>query len=205
MVEKKIFIASFVLIFICSLFLRTIQLNRIPSNLNPDEADTLSRYLSVVNTPHSQPPLFDFNWNGAPIINTYIVGVSWQLSHENIAGTRLPSAVFTSFAIALTFALIVLITGNNLYASLISLALASNTWLLNFSRSAWENAWNMVPLAIMMLGYELSIRGKKYAILLMTIGATLGFYGYHPGKLFAIPLVIGYVFVYTKQRPRSRR
>lgn len=202
MSNKYQLLVACALLFACSLYIRTIRLSQIPSNLNPDEADTLGRYVGVVYAPDARPPLFEFNWNGAPIVNTYIVGASWQLFHESMGGARFPSALFTSFGIVVIFIVITLITHNIRYAFLIGLALASNPWLISFSRSAWENAWTMLPLGIMMLGYELSMRGNTRALYLMTIGAVWGFYGYHPGKTFIIPLILGLLLLmirYKKQ------
>ena len=166
-----------------------------PSNLNPDEADTLQTYLIAKH--QGEPDINSFNWNGAPAINMYLIGWTWELFGRSVAGLRTVSAVMGILIIGMTFLLITTITRRAFLAAAMSLALATNPWFLNFTRSGWENSWNGLP--VLLIVRELYLLREKHNTIrsywLLITGIVLGFYFYHPGKLFA-PVVFAILLIH---------
>lgn len=180
---------SAVLIFITAFLARVISIESIPANINPDAADTLQTYIRFKYNPHSS--LFGFNWNGAPALNTYVIGFFWELFSKSILGLRFASVLFGSLLIVSSFVLFYALTKKLILSFLLSLSLSSNPWLLNFSRDAWENVFNGLFLNLILIGLLMYFNRKKYiaGIILMIIGSALGFYGYHPGKFFIMAVL----------------
>lgn len=177
------------LVFFSSLILRSIWLDSLPYNLNPDEADNLTTYLLAKHT--NNPSLLGFNWNGAPAINIYLIGFFWELFGKSFFGLRFLSALLSSLSILVFFVLSRKVTKNPALAFIFSLSLATNPWFLNFSRSGWENVFNALTLMIIFLGfYFLYLKQSfKMALFLLILGSVASFYFYHPGKLF-FPAVV---------------
>lgn len=201
--DRKIQIVILSIIIFCfSFFVRVVYLDNIPANLNPDEADTIQTYMRTIYRPHESLQLFSFNWNGAPLVNALVIGLSWDIFGQTIYGARLPSAFFTTCGIVVVFVTLILALRNVLIATLFSIALAVNPWLLSFSRSVWENAWNLLFLALILFGYELVSRKRQIGLICCLIGAVAGFYAYYPGKLFIfsfISVLIIYVLKFKEK------
>jgi hypothetical protein len=178
-----------IIVFVIALLLRVIKLDSMPANLSPDEADNLTTYLLAKYT--GFPSIFGFNWNGAPALNAYLIGWGWELFGQSIAGVRVISALVTAVGCSLFFYLIYLVTHKKALAFGLALLLMTNPWFLNFSRSGWENSWNAVAALLIVLGFYVLYeqRNTKSALYLLIAGAVLGFYFYHPGKLY-IPSVL---------------
>jgi 4-amino-4-deoxy-L-arabinose transferase-like glycosyltransferase len=161
------------------------KLHLYPGNINPDAADTLQTYL--IASIRGEPSFFSYNWNGAPAVNMYLIGWTWELFGESIFGLRLLSALFGAITLGIFFLVVDRFTHQKLLAFATALLLFTNPWYLNFSRDAWENVWNAVPVLLIVWGlYEL-FEGprRRLAFGLLASGSVLGFYFYHPGKLFA--------------------
>lgn len=190
--NKKI-IFLIIIVFLISYLLRVILIDSIPQNINPDEADTLRTFLTARHT--NNPSFFSFNWNGAPAINAYLIGFFWELFHRSIFGLRFASILISSLSVVLFFILSYKLVKRIELSFVLSLALASNPWFLNFSRSGWENIFNSFSLLIIFVGfYFLYQKNKlKTAIVLLVLGSVLGFYFYHPGKLF-LPITMLILF-----------
>jgi hypothetical protein len=189
-------------VIVFSLLIRTLYIEKIPSNLNPDASDTLQTYLQHKYQSPSQ--LVGLNWNGAPILNAEIIGLSWEIFGKSIFGFRFASIIFSTSALGLLFIILYLLSEKIIESGLISLALATNPWFLNFSREPWENIFNTVYIEFIVLGWILYRRFPISGILLMTAGSVLGFYGYHPGKLFIIPIILFFLFNAITQRDKSK-
>lgn len=185
-------------IFTVCLALRLIYLGSIPASLNPDEADTLQTFLFARYT--GEPSLFGLNWNGAPALNTYLIGLGWEIFGKSIFGMRFASALITAVSCAVFFWFVHEITQERILALGVTLSLATHPWFLHFSRSAWENAWNALPVLGIAIGlfylYEKQSVSRGFTLLILSSAA--GIYLYHPGKLFApavlLVLLIGMPF-----------
>src|SRR3989344_8226061 len=198
---NKIHLSALIL-FAFVFIIRIAFLDTIPNTINPDAYDTLRTYLW--HSTQTQDSIFDLNWNGAPFLNTYIMGKSWEFFGKSVFALRLPSAFFTSLAILVMFYLGYFITRNSLLTFIFSLSAATNTWFLNFSRSGWENAWNSFTVMIVIFGLYAFISKKRYAIgsVLIALGSLMGLYFYHPGKLF-FPVSILFLIIYTILRSKK--
>lgn len=185
----RFIIISALCIFIISIITRIIFIESIPANINPDAADTLQTYIQFKYNHNSS--FFGFNWNGAPAFNAYIVGYSWELFGESIMGLRFASAFFSSLMITFSFIIFYILTKRLIISFFISLSLAFNPWLLNFSRDGWENVFNGLFLNLIILGLISYFQFKKLklGIILTSLGCILGFYGYHPGKFFIFSVI----------------
>ena len=84
-----------------------------------------------------------------------------------------------------------MITKSRWLSFFFAISLSVNPWLLNFSRDPWENVFNSLFVNILLLGIILlkDYRLQKTGICILIAGVVLGFYGYHPGKLFIISLL----------------
>ncbi len=184
------------ILFVTAFVMRISYLGIMPANLNPDEADTLHKYMQVMYSPGiGNLSIVGINWNGAPLVNVFLIGGSWELFGRSIFGLRFPSAVLTSLTVVCMYWVIWKRTRSVIWALLIATAFSVNPWFLNFSRSGWENAWNTLYLAIMIIGYELVDTRRRLGFGLIVLGAVLGFYGYHPGKLYLIPMIVAFISV----------
>lgn len=184
---SKIIILSMTLALCSYIFFNNLDTR--PGNLNPDEADTLQTYVIARQT--GNPPLWGFNWNGAPAINMYLIGWVWELSGRSFAGVRAMSGVMGILIVGVLWLLVYSSTRQLFLATGVSVALATNPWFLNFTRSAWENSWNGLPVLLITWGLYLLNTRLSYdkSLGLILSGSLLGAYFYHPGKLFA-PAVI---------------
>ncbi len=195
-----------ILLFFYALITRIYQIETIPGNINPDEADTLFTFIS---RPYIQDrSFFHFNWNGAPALNMYIIGSSWAWSGESIMGLRFPAALFSSLAVSLFFVTAYLFSRNLLFSFLFSITLASNSWFLNFSRSAWENIFNATSVLIIVLGlyYYFEKRAYRMSLFLLILGSAAGFYFYHPGKfMFPVTSLILFSSLFVSKKDLMER
>jgi hypothetical protein len=70
----------------------------------------------------------------------------------------------------------------------------------------WENAWNVLFLGLILLGYEYVNRKKEYGWILLITGTVAGFYAYHPGKLFIIPfMTILFMYIFKSKEDYVKR
>jgi len=197
-INLKILIGALITFFI-SFFLRIYRINVIPANINPDACDAIWTYLRFKH--RSDFYLFDLNWNGAPALNTYIIGLAWELYYRTVTGLRLPMVILSSLTVSFAFIYFYLLTKKIWLSFIVSLLLATNPLFLNFSRDGWENIFNSLYLTLILIGYYL-FSNKKYlhqAISLIIIGVILGFYGYHPGKFYLLAVLISMLIIKLPQ------
>lgn len=205
--KKRTLFFAFV-ISVVSLIIRMYEIETIPRNLNPDEADNLMTY--IIESHNSTLPLIGINWNGAPLINNAIQGFFWEISGESISGLRFPSVLFSTLSVLLFFIIGLQITQNNILSFCFAIALSTNAWFLNFSRSSWENIYTSIPVLIGIWAGIILYKKKNpnTALIFFVISSILGFYSYHTGKFIPIAsaiLCLGTLFIHkTKIMHRTR-
>jgi hypothetical protein len=184
-------------ILILALFVRIYRLGEIPSLVAPDGLDTLSTYLQWQK--YGVTPLLRVNWNGASFTNTIIFGGSVEYFNGALFGLRFPAAIASAVVVCLVFVSLRVLEVQRVIAGLISLALATNPVLLNFSREAWENVFTAIPMLFWVVGVVWVSRGgelRRPGVILLILAPALGLCAYHPGKiLWAFGLVAPFIFL----------
>ena len=174
-----------------SLATRFYRVN-LPINLHPDSVDTLRTFLELQHQGFFHT-ILGFNWNGASAVNTYLIGWGWLLTQKAFWGVRLTSIILSALGVWLTFFYLQLITKKYWLSTLTTLLLISNPTFLHFSRSGWENIFNVIPVILMLTGFyylkTMNKRQSKVSWLLLSTASILGFYFYHPGKLI-LPFIL---------------
>lgn len=196
----KVFL--FIILTSLTILVRTVNIGKIPGNLSPDEIDTLRTFIEFIH--RQNPKITGYNWNGAPFLNAYLIGWFWLASGKTYAGIKIASIIFSTLAVLAFYIYSKKITKNNGLRLLGSLLLATDPWFLNFSRSGWENIFNAFTLMLVLIGLEKLKKNKLNLtpLLLLIIGSTLGFYFYHPGKLFIPVTFIFITFNFFKKTTR---
>ena len=180
---------------------RLIYLGDIPANVNPDACDTLVTYLRFKQNGLSH--IFSLNWNGAPALNAYLIGWSWELFGQSVFGLRFMSALIGALTVVMAFLLFYILTGSLVVAFFSGLSFSVNPWVLNFSRDGWENifgAFFLLMLAFGILQRFYFNSSKRYALLFIVLGASFGFYCYHPGKFFIVAAMLPFLLESARQR-----
>lgn len=199
LLKRKIALIA-VLVFLVSFIFRLYKINEIPSVINSDTADTLQTYLKFETD--NKNHLFEFNWNGSPAVNTYIIGLSWDLFGRSPFGYRLPAIFFSSLAVTSSFLIFYFLSKNLFFSFIISLSLSANPVFFNFSREGWENIFNAFFINLLVIGFWLLFKKKRelYGTLFIAVGSILGFYSYHPGKIFLITslIILSIYFILNK-------
>ena len=132
------------------LAIRLYHLGSFPGTFLGDEADNSQDALRIL---HGDPPpdgFFGVDWTPQPAMSIYVQAGFFKLFGASVLIARLPSALFTTLALAGLY-LLLRRTVSMTSALVATLLLGTNLWFLNFSRSAWNNAWVCVFLLGAML------------------------------------------------------
>jgi len=186
----------FLIPFLISMFVRLSFISHTPKIINPDAADNLQTYLQQS---YQNAPFFWFNWNGAPSFSIHIIGVCWKVFNYTVLGARIAPTLFSSITASALAILIFLYTRRLALSLLMSISLSFNPAFLSFSTDGWENIFNSLFLCLVLGGLKLFQMHKSiHGLLLISIGAILGFYAYHPGKTFMFIALFGLIAVRSK-------
>lgn len=192
----------FFIIFLIAFILFSLLLGKIPSNINPDEADNLRTYLIAQYT--NKIPLYGLKWDGGPYLSIALIGFSWKILGESILSLRIMAALMGSLAVSLFFLLLTFITKNKWLSTVLAFSLATTPVFMNFSRSAWDDIFNAVPVVMISIALYLLFEKNEYNPLskfLLILSVSLGAYFSHAGILFfpAVCIILIAALIIKKQ------
>ena len=174
---------SLLLVLIVALLARLALLDRIPTNVMPDEADNMVDVYHILAG--NGPPLIGFDWTQLPAFNVYLMAGFVRLFGLSIVGMRM-AVVATSTLALFPFYLLARRAASPLPSLLSTLLLAASFWYLNFSRTAWSNIHVVLfGLWTVWLLLEALDRQKWYLYALAGVGLALTLYGYYAGRAMA--------------------
>jgi sugar lactone lactonase YvrE len=180
-------------IFGVALFLRVAFLGRIPDNVTADELDFAGDALAILNG--NGPPFFGLDWTPGPALSVHLISWSWRLFGVTIFAERLVSALFTAIAVFPFYALLrrVVTVPAALAASIL---LASSWWLLNFSRSGWNNGHIILYMLLAAWALTRALERQRW-LDWVGFGAALALllYGYFSGRTVVIAFLAYLPFV----------
>lgn len=191
------------LIILLAFILRFFQLGENPSSLDWDEAALGYNAYSILKTASDEYgnflPLSIRSFNDyKPPLYTYLTIPPIYFFGLNEYSTRLPSALFGTFAVILVYYLIKQLLASNKLALLTSLILAISPWHLQFSRIAFEAN---IALTLIIFGTLLFIKGLKNNsyLLFSAMSYGLSVYAYHSPRLIVPLLILGLILIFFHQ------
>ena len=184
------FLFSIFFIFLLSLLVRVIFLDRVPSGITNDEMDYIlnakSVFLSGSDISHTWNPLTftipksgNFEAEIPPLLTFWLIG-PLPLS---MFTSKLIYALFGAGTVGLLFLITKKLIGHK-EAFIVGLVGAFNPWLIFFGRSAYDT-----PLAIFffLLSFYLLLIFKSWKILLVFPAFFIAFFSYAGTKLILLP------------------
>lgn len=193
------------LIFILGFFLRFFNLAGFPVHLYWDEAAIAYNAFSILKTGADEwgktMPLlfFSFGDNKLPLA-IYLVSLSQFIFGATDFAVRLPSALFGSLTIIVTYFLgrelilfLPIKKNKRIIALLASLFLAISPWHLQFSRAMFEANVSLFNTSFAILLFLLAVRKNIKFLYLSIFFFALSFYTYHSAAL-STPFLISVLF-----------
>lgn len=198
------------LILLLAAFLRFYQLGNNPPALDWDEASMGYNAYSLLKTgkdefgrvwPISIRSFEDYK----PAVYTYLIIPSIALFGLNEFATRLPSAVFGTLTVLITYFLVKELIDKERYLELsvksekitllVTFFLAISPWHLQFSRVAFESN---TSLFFVFSGLLFFLKGLKKGawLLLAAILLSISFYTYHAPRLVVPLIILGWTIYY---------
>lgn len=182
--KNKLLIIHLLLLCFFGCITRFYRLAAVPINIQPDAVDTIRMYIE--HQRWGNVTLFSTNWNGSHIVNQYLIAFPWELTGRAVWGVRLGPAVLSIICIVLFYCVVWRWTKRPWLAFVVSLLFASDPWLLNFSRSGWENIANIIPTLGLLFVFTLARSQQRLRWNLLFAIGVISPYLYHPGKLIGI-------------------
>ncbi|MCL4369934.1 MAG: glycosyltransferase family 39 protein [Chloroflexi bacterium] len=177
-----------VLVVGVALAARLVLLDRVPSNVMPDEADNMVDVYHVLAG--TGPGLIGFDWTQLPALNVHLMAAFVRLFGLSVVGMRM-AVVATSTLALFPFYLLSRRVVRPLPALLATLLLATGLWYLNFSRTAWSNIHVVLfGLWTLWLLLEALDRQKWYLYVLAGVGLGLTLYGYYSGRAMVVAILL---------------
>jgi hypothetical protein len=182
---------------------RLVRLGSVPRIVTADEADNLMVAYRIIHG--TGPGIFGFDWKPAPIFSLYPLAWAVRIFGDGVSDFRMFPVVLSVLTMILFYLLVRRTVG--VPAALLGLVLlATNLWVLHFSRTAWENM-NAALFAVgacwtTMRAIE---TGNRWWWVGAGIFVAFGFYGYFSGRLiFVAVTLIALIAVATRQAPWRR-
>lgn len=207
MSKKLAFI--FLLILIIAAFLRLYRIIDIPPGVNRDEASIGYTAYSLLHTGRDEygrtfPLSFESfgDWKLPLYIYTVIPFVSiFGLSELAV---RLPSAIFGTLSVLLTFYLVRMLFKNNLLALLSMFLAAISPWSIHLSRVESESNTAVFLTLLGVILFLKSLNSKSWLVILSFIFFALTYFTYAGNHIFTTLLVIGLLIIYRDKIVKSK-
>ncbi len=181
-------LAALLLVVVVALVARLALLDRVPTNVMPDEADNMSDVYHILAG--TGPRLIGFDWTQLPAFNVYLMAAFVRLFGLSVVGMRL-AAVTTSTLALIPFFFLARRVVRPIPALLATLLFATSLWYLNFSRTAWSNVHVVLfGLLTAWLLLEALDRQKGHLYALAGVGLALTLYGYYSGRATVVALLL---------------
>lgn len=207
---KKITIILAILIFILSLGLRTVSLDRIPVSMTIDEVAVAYNAYSILKTGRDEygisfPLAFrsigDYK---APLL-VYIMVPAIHIFGLDEFGTRITVALFGAMTVPILFLFARKLSKSDFIGLFTSLSLAISPWHIKFSRSTFEAVLGLffVILGIYVFLYAMERKGKL--LWLCAIVFCLSAYAYHAERVFTPLFVLALGVIYRKNLMENKK
>lgn len=171
-----------------ALAVRLVWLDRIPTNVMPDEADNMSDVYHILAG--TGPGLIGLDWTQLPALNVHLMALVVRIFGVSVVGMRM-AAVLTSTLALVPFYFLARRVAKPGPSLLATLLFATSLWYLNFSRTAWSNVHVVLfGLLVIWLLLEALDRQKRYLYVLAGVALALTLYGYYAGRAVAVALLL---------------
>lgn len=181
---------------------RLVLLDRVPTNVMPDEADNMVDVYHILAG--TGPGLIGLDWTQLPSLNVHLMALFVRLLGFSVVGMRM-AAVITSTLALLPFYLLARRVVQPAPALLSTVLMATALWYLNFSRTAWSNVYVVLfGLLALYLLLEALERQRWHLYLLAGAGLALALYGYYAGRAVVAALLLYLPIALFLRRERWR-
>lgn len=206
---NKKFILIFFLILVVAVFLRFYRVTDIPPGANRDEASIGYTAYSLLRTGRDEygrafPLSFQSfgDWKLPLYIYTVVPFVS-VLGLSELA-VRLPSAIFGTLSVFLTFYLVKILFKNNLLAFLSMFLAAISPWSVHLSRVESESNTAVFLTLLGVILFLKSLESKKWLIIPSFIFFALTYFTYAGNHIFTTLLTVGLLIIYRDKITKSK-
>jgi len=197
---------AFVFILFLALFLRIVALGSFPLGFTADEAAQGYTAWSILKTGRDEwgkfLPLFPRSFGDfKPPLYTYLIIPSVAIFGLNEFAVRLPSALFGTLAVLMTFLVVKELFRSlrnvDYFALIASLLLAISPWHLSLSRGAFEAN---LTVFFLTAGFYFFLKGVKQSkfLLLAALFFGLNLFSYHSARLVT-PLFLGFLIWWKRK------
>lgn len=206
--NKKITFIFFIILAL-AFFLRFYRIDDVPPGVNRDEASIGYTAYSLLQTGKDEYgrsfPL-SFQSFGDWKLPFYIYSVVPLVSLLGLSelAVRLPSAIFGSGAVFMTFFLVRALFKNNLLALLSMFLIAISPWHLHLSRVESESNTAVFFIILAVFLFLKSLKTKHWLIVLSAFFFALTYFTYAGNHVFTTLLVLGLFFIYRKEIPKTK-
>jgi len=180
--KNKLQYLALALLLVLGIFTRFHHASSVPGNLQPDSVDTIRSYLEHKSTGRTN--FFSTNWNGAHIVNQWLIAVPWDVAGQSYGAAHLTASLASILIILLFYLVSVRISGSPMIAFIVSALFLVDPWFVNFSRSGWENILNCFGVLGLILSLFMKSGMRKWLLLFFV--ALVSPYLYHPGKIISL-------------------
>lgn len=207
---KKVTLILAVLIFILSLGLRTVSLDKIPVSLTIDEVAVAYNAYSILKTgkdeygtsfPLAFRSIGDYK---APLL-IYMMVPAVYLFGLNEFGTRVTVSFFGALTVLVVFLLSRKLSKSDFIGLFTSLSLAISPWHIKFSRSTFEAILGLFFVVLGVYVFLIAMEKKGKFLWLSAILFCLSAYSYHAERVFTPLFVLALGVIYRKELIQNKR
>jgi hypothetical protein len=181
-------LAPLLLVVALAVAVRLLWLDRVPTNVMPDEADNMADVYHILAG--TGPGIIGFDWTQLPSLSVYLMAGLVKLFGLSVLGMRMAVVVTSSLAL-IPFYFLARRLVSPTPALLSTLMFSSGIWYLNFSRTAWANV-HPVLFGLVTLWLLLEALDRRDMILygLAGAGLALNLYGYYAGRATVLAILL---------------
>jgi len=171
-------------VFAVAVVVRVVRLGTVPHVITGDETDNLQVAYHIISG--NGPGIFGFDWKPAPIFSLYPMAWTIRLFGHSVSDFRMFPVLLSLVTLAAFY--IVARQAMRAWAAVPALLLmATNLWVLHFSRTAWEN----INAALFALGACFTVSrglqtGRMRWWVLAGVFVACGLYGYFSGRFIFV-------------------
>lgn len=194
-----------IVVLLVSLFVRLININKLPVSLFSDEVDVGYQAYSLLKTgkdyfgnicPVSFHSFADFRAS----FYLYNAVVSVAVFGPNEIGVRFPALFYGVLGIIAFYFLSKELTKNEYFSLLATFILGLTPWHIHYSRAAFEATSIFFLVTAGLYMFLVSLRKNNYLLFLISLLCfILGFYTYATARLFLPLLAVLMFFLYRKE------
>lgn len=206
--NKRIGIIFFLVLFI-GFFLRIYNVGEIPPGVNRDEASIGYTAYSLLTTGKdeygiSSPFSFQSFGDWKLPLYIYVTLLSVSLLGLNEFAVRIPSVLFGTGVVFLTYFLIQELFGNKRLSLITMFLVAVSPWSLHLSRVESESNTAVFLITLAVVLFLKGIKRNTWYLVVSAIFFSLTYFTYAGNYIFTTLLVSSLVLIYRKEIPRKK-